>query len=230
MHRVFVTVLVRAKKVMTRVTVWFSNVDQESKRSFRRGRNTTSARHLGCKVWENAPLQASTGASIVAAVFRVGLWPLAVCANRPPTAPRHVEATQTHHTREPSRCHKHTCARTDTITATMTSRTPRDTEAFIVQPRSNFDFGRLRCAPTSKVGLTRVHLQRRAAWDTRIHHLHRHAATDPHPHPHAHPGTQAFVTVNALATTPGPLYAVSRTGGWKERRKRCCDVMWCGVM
>ena len=85
------------------------------------------------------------------------------------------------------------------------------------QPRSNFDFGRLRCAPTSKVGLTRVHLQRRAAWDTRIHHLHRHAATDPHPHPHAHPGTQAFVTVNALATTPGPLYAVSRTGGWKEK-------------
>ena len=123
---------------MTRVTVWFSNVDQESKRSFRRGRNTTSARHLGCKVWENAPLQASTGASIVAAVFRVELWPLAVCANRPPTAPRHVEATQTHHTREPSRCHKHTCARTDTITATMTSRASRDTEAFIVQPRRRF--------------------------------------------------------------------------------------------
>ena len=37
------------------------------------------------------------------------------------------------------------------------------------QPRSNFDFGRLRCAPTSKVGLTRVHLQRRAAWETRRH-------------------------------------------------------------
>ena len=124
--------------MMTWVTVWFSNVDQESKRSFRRGRNTTSARHLGCKVWENASLQASTGAFIVAAVFRVGLWPLAVCANRPPTAPRHVEATQTHHTREPSRCHKHTCARTDTITATTTSRAPRDTEAFIVAAAFQF--------------------------------------------------------------------------------------------
>ena len=198
-QRDFVTVLVRAKKVMTRVTVWFSNVDQEeSKRSFRRGRNTTSARHLGCKVWENASLQASTGASIVAAVFRVGLWPLAVCANRPPTAPRHVEATQTHHTREPSRCHKHTCARTDTITATTTSRPPRDTEAFIVSAAFQFRLWPFAVCTNQQGGI-----DARPATATR--------------HPHAHPGTQAFVIVNALATTPGPLYAVSRTGGWKEK-------------
>ena len=64
------------------------------------------------------------------------------------------------------------------------------------------------------------------------HRLRQHHKPRAHPNPRPHRATtpQHVHTHTHAHTAPGPLHAIGRTGGWKERRTRWCGVMECGVV